>query len=101
LDLATLKKCSGSYVSDELRDRADDLIRRVRWGRDCSTSTCCSNSNPAMADLHGARNMLSNRVEGWIDQWKREGQKQGRQATRHLLNPPSPSPLRSGDCRVG
>ena len=34
LDLATLEKCSGSYVSDDLRDRADDLIWRVRWGRD-------------------------------------------------------------------
>ena len=32
LDLTTLEKCSGSYVSDDLRDRADDLIWRVRWG---------------------------------------------------------------------
>jgi predicted transposase YdaD len=32
LDLDTLEKCSGSYVSDDLRDRADDLIWRVRWG---------------------------------------------------------------------
>jgi len=30
LDLTTLEKCSGSYVSDDLRDRADDLIWRVR-----------------------------------------------------------------------
>ncbi|WP_141699183.1 Rpn family recombination-promoting nuclease/putative transposase, partial [Candidatus Thiosymbion oneisti] len=34
LDLATLEKCSSSYVSDDLRDRADDLIWRVRWGHD-------------------------------------------------------------------
>lgn len=34
LDLTTLEKCNGSYVSDDLRDRADDLIWRVRWGRD-------------------------------------------------------------------
>ncbi len=34
LDLTTLEKCSGSYVSDDLRDRADDLIWRVRWNRD-------------------------------------------------------------------
>ncbi|SDW04067.1 Rpn family recombination-promoting nuclease/putative transposase [Thiocapsa roseopersicina] len=34
LDLKTLEKCSGSYVSDDLRDRADDLVWRVRWGRD-------------------------------------------------------------------
>jgi len=34
LDLTTLEKCSGSYISDDLRDRADDLIWRVRWGRD-------------------------------------------------------------------
>ncbi|MCB2263763.1 MAG: transposase [Candidatus Thiosymbion ectosymbiont of Robbea hypermnestra] len=29
--------------------------------------------------------MLSNRVESWTDQWKREGLEQGRQETRHLL----------------
>ncbi|WP_243448503.1 Rpn family recombination-promoting nuclease/putative transposase, partial [Candidatus Thiosymbion oneisti] len=34
LDLTTLEKCSGSYVSDDLRDRADDLIWRVHWGQD-------------------------------------------------------------------
>ncbi len=34
LDLGTLEKCSGSYVTDDLRDRADDLIWRLRWGED-------------------------------------------------------------------
>jgi predicted transposase YdaD len=34
LDFSTLEKCSGSYVSDDLRDRADDVIWRVRWGDD-------------------------------------------------------------------
>ncbi|MCB2263125.1 MAG: Rpn family recombination-promoting nuclease/putative transposase, partial [Candidatus Thiosymbion ectosymbiont of Robbea hypermnestra] len=34
LDLTSLQKCSGSYVSDDLRDRADDLIWRVHWGQD-------------------------------------------------------------------
>lgn len=34
MDLTTLEKCSGSYVSDDLRDRADDLIWRVHWGQD-------------------------------------------------------------------
>ena len=32
LDFATLEKVSGSYVSDDLRDREDDVIWRVRWG---------------------------------------------------------------------
>jgi hypothetical protein len=32
VDLATLDKCSGSYVSDDLRDRQDDLVWRVRRG---------------------------------------------------------------------
>jgi hypothetical protein len=32
LDFTSLEKCSGSYISDDLRDRADDLIWRVRWG---------------------------------------------------------------------
>ena len=34
LDLSTLERCSGSYVTDDLRDRADDLIWRLRWGAD-------------------------------------------------------------------
>jgi hypothetical protein len=34
LDLASLERCSGSYVTDDLRDRADDLIWRLRWGSD-------------------------------------------------------------------
>jgi predicted transposase/invertase (TIGR01784 family) len=32
LDFSTLEKVSGSYVSDDLRDREDDVIWRVRWG---------------------------------------------------------------------
>jgi len=31
-DFTSLEKVSGSYVSDDLRDREDDLIWRVRWG---------------------------------------------------------------------
>jgi len=34
LDFTTLEKVSGSYVSDDLREREDDIIWRVRWGRD-------------------------------------------------------------------
>ncbi|MCV6588513.1 MAG: Rpn family recombination-promoting nuclease/putative transposase [Marinobacterium sp.] len=34
LDFSTLEKVSGSYISDELRDREDDIIWRVRWGDD-------------------------------------------------------------------
>ncbi len=34
LDLTTLERCSGSYVTDDLRDRADDLVWRLRWGDD-------------------------------------------------------------------
>lgn len=32
LDFNSLEKVSGSYVSDDLRDREDDIIWRVRWG---------------------------------------------------------------------
>jgi hypothetical protein len=32
VDLTTLDKCNGSYVSDDLRDRQDDLVWRVRRG---------------------------------------------------------------------
>ena len=31
-DFDSLEKVGGSYVSDDLRNREDDLIWRVRWG---------------------------------------------------------------------
>lgn len=31
LDFSTLEKISGSYVTDDLRDREDDIVWRVRW----------------------------------------------------------------------
>jgi len=34
LDFSTLEKVSGSYVTEDLRDREDDIIWRVRWGDD-------------------------------------------------------------------
>ncbi|MFM8331269.1 MAG: Rpn family recombination-promoting nuclease/putative transposase [Candidatus Methylumidiphilus sp.] len=34
LDFATLEKVGGSYVADDLREREDDVIWRVRWGGD-------------------------------------------------------------------
>ena len=33
LDFSTLERVSGSYVSDDLREREDDLVWRVRWGK--------------------------------------------------------------------
>jgi predicted transposase/invertase (TIGR01784 family) len=33
-DFSTLEKVSGSYVTDDLRDREDDLVWRIRWGSD-------------------------------------------------------------------
>jgi predicted transposase/invertase (TIGR01784 family) len=32
LDFSTLEKVSESYVSDDIRDREDDIVWRVRWG---------------------------------------------------------------------
>ena len=32
LDFASLEKVSGSYVADDLREREEDVIWRVRWG---------------------------------------------------------------------
>jgi predicted transposase/invertase (TIGR01784 family) len=34
LDFSTLEVISGNYVADDLRDREDDIIWRVRWGQD-------------------------------------------------------------------
>ncbi|MBF0152325.1 MAG: Rpn family recombination-promoting nuclease/putative transposase [Magnetococcales bacterium] len=31
VDLSTLEKASGGYVTDDLRDREDDLIWKIRW----------------------------------------------------------------------
>ena len=31
LDFSTLEKCNGSYVTDDLRERMDDIIWRIRW----------------------------------------------------------------------
>lgn len=33
LDYDSLQKVSGSYVSDDLRARTDDIVWRVRWGK--------------------------------------------------------------------
>jgi predicted transposase YdaD len=33
LDFGSLEKVSGSFVSDDLRDREDDVIWRLRWGQ--------------------------------------------------------------------
>jgi predicted transposase YdaD len=32
LDFGSLEKIGGTYVSDDLRERADDVVWRVRWG---------------------------------------------------------------------
>jgi predicted transposase YdaD len=32
VDFTSLERVSGSYVSEDLRDREDDMIWRVRWG---------------------------------------------------------------------
>jgi predicted transposase/invertase (TIGR01784 family) len=34
LDFSSLEKMSGNYVTDDLRDREDDVIWRVRWGQE-------------------------------------------------------------------
>ena len=31
LDFSTLERCSGSYVTDDLRERHDDIVWRVGW----------------------------------------------------------------------
>jgi len=39
LDFSTLEKINGSYVSDDLRERHDDVIWRIRWGKTQSDKT--------------------------------------------------------------
>ena len=33
LDFSTLEKQNGHFVTDDLREREDDIIWRVRWGK--------------------------------------------------------------------
>jgi|GEM_PF-2914010 len=33
LDFSSLEKVNASYITDDLRDRADDIIWKVRWGK--------------------------------------------------------------------
>lgn len=40
LDFASLERVSGSYVSDDLRDRHSDVIWRIRWGCAGCMFTC-------------------------------------------------------------
>jgi hypothetical protein len=34
LDYSSLERAGGSYVSDDLRERSDDVVWRMRWGED-------------------------------------------------------------------
>ena len=34
LDLESLERVGSSYVSDDLRDRHDDIVWKVKWGRE-------------------------------------------------------------------
>ena len=34
LDFSTLEKVGGSYATDDIRDREDDILWRVRWGKE-------------------------------------------------------------------
>lgn len=110
LDLTTLERCSGSYVTDDLRDRADDIIWRLRWGSDwlkAPEQTALRRAFavwfgrvflpkrlpgvqlPPLGDLSEVYDMLADNLETWTDQWKQQGLEQGleqgRRATRHLL----------------
>lgn len=33
LDFSTLERVNSSYISDDLRDRADDVVWKVKWGK--------------------------------------------------------------------
>lgn len=40
LDFPTLERCPGSYISDELRERADDVVWQVRVGEEWLYLSC-------------------------------------------------------------
>ena len=46
LDFTTLERMSGSYVSDDLRDRESDIIWRVRWEEGLATFIYCRSFRP-------------------------------------------------------
>lgn len=41
LDFSTLERCFGSYVTDDLRERHDDIIWRISWKKD-KWMLCCT-----------------------------------------------------------
>ena len=45
LDYSTLEKVSGSYISDDLRDREDDIIWRIRMHADTPGATKTTHSD--------------------------------------------------------
>ena len=34
IDVSTLERVSGSFVSEDLRERESDMVWRVRWGQE-------------------------------------------------------------------
>ena len=47
LDFSTLERCPGSYVTDDLRERHDDIVWRVGWKKVHGVMWLCSWSSRA------------------------------------------------------
>lgn len=48
LDFTSLTKYPTTFINEQLRERRDDVIWRLRRDQRTSTSTCCWNSSPGL-----------------------------------------------------
>jgi hypothetical protein len=84
VDFTTWERVSGSHVSDDLRDREDDMIWRVRWGADwlyiylllefqatvdpyavaARITPRCARYNGGTSDVSGMRDRMDPAMEG-------------------------------------
>ncbi|HBP74766.1 MAG TPA: hypothetical protein DD757_02750 [Alcanivorax sp.] len=93
LDLNSLEKMNGSYVSDDLRSRHNDAIWRVRWGQEWIyiylrrdyvewlrrrlRRWAPTVNLPEIHDLQETYNMVRDTVQEWKDQHHQTGLQQG------------------------
>lgn len=67
LDLATLERCSGSYVSDDARERHDDVVWRAG----------VTGPVPEFQDLQEVEAMLEENMADWWEETRLRGHAQG------------------------
>jgi hypothetical protein len=105
IDFSTLERVADSFISDDFREREDDVIWRVRWGERWLYLYLLiefqSTVDRFMAvrlltyighkrhvpeedftefhELQEIHSMLADRIDSWFQQWERQGMQKGMQ----------------------